>query len=161
MLVEFDDVRGEVRAGGASATCAPRGRGGDVLLGGPDGPLVGPVTFGERSAAAAAALAAADPRPALCAALRARATRRAGTRSGAVAEALLDCVVLALAGSDDDRAPAFADAALDVLRATGGELGSLLDAPAREVDRLWIAIAGERAGDLSAVAGDDGWTRVV
>jgi hypothetical protein len=35
-----------------------------------------------------------------------------------------------------------------VLRATGGELSSLLDAPAREVDRLSIALVGEDEDDV-------------
>ena len=69
---------------------------------------------------------------------------------------LLDCVVLALAGSDDERAPSFADSALGLLRATGGELSSLLDAPAREVDRLSIALLGDPEREEQG-----GWTRLV
>src|SRR5829696_2504206 len=162
MHVEFDELGGVVRAGGASAPWAPRGPGGELRVGPGEGVRVRAVTFGERSAAAADALHAATPRRALWSGLRARGV--VGGDVGSVDEALLDCVVLALAGSDEDAAPPFADAALDVLRATGGELASLLDAPAREVDRLWIALAGGTAGpgEGGSPADDpDGWTRMV
>ena len=156
MHVEFDDVRGEVRAGGVAVRCTPAGRAGEVRLGGDDGPVLAPVSFGERSAAAGEALRSARSREHLCGGLRARALRSPGLDPDVPAE-LVDCVVLALAGSDDDGvSPSFADAALGVLRATGGELSSLLDAPAREVDRLSAAlITGAGAGV------DDGWTRMV
>jgi hypothetical protein len=144
--VEFDELRGEVRAGAASATYAPIGRGGELRIGGEAGPRLRPVTFGERSAAAADALGAPRPRASLCGALRLRATVEVGA-GARVASELFDCVVLALAGADDERAPSFADTALSVLRATGGELTSLLDAPAREVDRLSIALVGDDIDD--------------
>jgi hypothetical protein len=149
--VAFDQLCGEVRAGGAAATYAPIGRSGELRLGGEAGPRLRPVTFGERSAAAADALAAPRPRASLCGALRLRATVEVGA-GATLPGKLFDCVVLALAGADDERAPSFADTALSVLRATGGELTSLLDAPAREVDRLSIALVGDDVDD-----GDDVW----
>jgi hypothetical protein len=145
MHVEFDQVRGEVRAGGVAVACAPVGHSGELQLG-EAGPRLRPVTFGERSAAAADALAAPRRRASLCGALRLRATVAVGAGVEVPGE-LFDCVVLALAGADDERAPSFADAALGVLRVTGSELSSLLDAPAREVDRLSIALAGEHEDD--------------
>jgi hypothetical protein len=146
MHVEFDSLRAQVRAGGVAAPYAASGHRGEVRLGGDAGPLMRPVTFGERSAAAGDALTATSPRSALCGALRLRATVEVGAGATLPAE-LLDCVVLAMAGADDERAPSFADSALIVLRETGGELTSVLDAPAREVDRLAIALHGE-AGDV-------------
>lgn len=147
MHVEFDDTRGEVRAAGARAPLAAAGRPGTVQVGGPGGPVLRPVTFAERSAAVAAALASTDPVDALCAALRTRATVRAGE----LGERMLDLVVLALAGAENEYAPSFAATAAAVVRATGARLDSVLAAPAREVDRL--------AGP-AATAPDDGWTRV-
>lgn len=144
MHVEFDQLHGEVRAGGVAATWAPNGSRGEVRLGGPAGPVMRPVTFAERTVAAADALAAGLPGPSLCEALRQRATVEAGADREVPSE-LVDCVVLALAGADDERAPSFAETAIRVLRATRGELSSLLDAPAREVDRLAAALLGEPA----------------
>jgi hypothetical protein len=148
--VEFDQLRGEVRAGAAAAAYAPIGRSGELRLGGEAGPRLRPVTFGERSAAAADALAAPRQHASLCGALRLRATVEVGAGATLPGE-LFDCVVLALAGADDERAPSFADTALSVLRATGGELTSLLDAPAHEVDRLSIALVGDDVDDEDAV----------
>jgi hypothetical protein len=150
MHVQFDQLRGEVSAGGVAVPCSPTGHRGAVRVGGAFGPLVAPVTFGERTVVAADALAAPQRRASLCGGLRLRATIEAGAGPAPPAE-LLDCVVLALAGADDERAPSFADTALSVLRATGGELSSLLDAPAREVDRLSIALVGDDVDDEDAV----------
>jgi hypothetical protein len=144
MHVEFDQLHGEVRAGGVAAAWAPTGHRGEVRLGGSAGPVMRPVTFAERSVAAADALTAGAPGRSLCGALRMRATVEAGA-DAAVPGELVDCVVLALAGADDERAPSFAETAISVLRATGGELSSLLDAPAREVDRLATALLAEPA----------------
>jgi hypothetical protein len=148
--VAFDQVRAEVRAAGATAAYAPIGRRGELRLGGEAGPRLRPVTFGERSAAAADALAAPRQRASLCGALRLRATVEVGAGATLPVE-LFDCVVLALAGADDERAPSFADTALSVLHATGGELTSLLDAPAREVDRLSIALVGDDVDEGDAL----------
>jgi hypothetical protein len=150
MHVEFDQLRGEVSAGGVTASCSPTGHRGALRVGGAFGPLVAPVTFGERTVVAADALAAPQGRASLCGGLRLRATIEVGAGPAPPVE-LLDCVVLALAGADDERAPSFADTALSVLRATGGELSSLLDAPAREVDRLSIALVGDDVDDEDAV----------
>jgi hypothetical protein len=147
MYVEFDDERGEVRAGGARTAFASAGRAGELRLGGRSGPIVRPVSFGERGRAGAAALTATDPEEALCAALR----RAALAPGSGVDPELIDVVLLALAGGDEEGAPPFAEAALLVLRSTGGELASLLSAPAIEVDRLATALSA---------GGDDGWTRV-
>ena len=144
MYVEFDEQRGEVRAGGARAAYAPAGRDGEVRAG---GTVVRPVTFAERSRAVATARAASQPEATLYSALR----RVAVVGDTALDGDLLDVVVLALAGADVDGAPPFAETAVVVLRSTGGELRSLLTAPAIEVDRLAVALA---PGD------DDGWTRV-
>jgi len=153
MHVEFDQLRGEVRAGGVAVPCSPTGHRGALRVGGAFGPLVAPVTFGERTVVAADALAAPQRRASLCGGLRLRATIEVGAGPAPPVE-LLDCVVLALAGADDERAPSFADTALSVLRATGGELSSLLDAPAREVDRLAVALLCEPE-ELRTGLGDD------
>jgi hypothetical protein len=153
MRIEFDDLRAEVRAGDVRAECRPAGPSGAVRVGGGRGPVLRPVTFGERSAAAAAALPGPEQRERLCASLTAMATVTAGT----LGDDLRAIVVLALAGADDERAPSFADTALQVMGATGGDLGSLLDAPAREVDRLAIAVEDQQA---AAGRGTGGWTRV-
>jgi hypothetical protein len=153
MHVEFDQLRGEVSAGGVTASCSPTGHRGALRVGGAFGPLVAPVTFGERTVVAADALAAPQRRASLCGGLRLRATIEVGAGPAPPVE-LLDCVVLALAGADDERAPSFADTALSVLRATGGELSSLLDAPAREVDRLAVALLCEPE-ELRTGLGDD------
>lgn len=153
MHVEFDQLRGEVSAGGVAVSCSPTGHRGALRLGGASGPLVAPVTFGERTVVAADALTAPQRRASLCGGLRLRATIEVGAGQAPPME-LLDCVVLALAGADDERAPSFADTALSVLRATGGELSSLLDAPAREVDRLAVALLCEPE-ELRTGLGDD------
>jgi hypothetical protein len=155
MRIEFDDLRGEVRAGDHRAECRRAGPPGAVRVGGDEGPVLRPVTFGERSAAAAAALPAPEPRDRLCAALTAMAT----VSKGPLDDDLRALVVLALAGADDERAPSFADTALRVLAATGGDLGSLLDAPALEVDRLAIAVQEQEVA-AAAAAETGGWTRV-
>src|SRR3954462_6163905 len=151
MKVTFDDPVGFVRAGTACAPCLAAGADGSVRVG---GALVRPVTFGERSVSAATALRASDPTGALCAALRARAVAEPAAEP--LDAALLDCVVLALAGSEEEDAPSFADVALASARAAGGDLASVLGAPAREIDVLWAALAGSR----EPVA-DDGWTRAL
>jgi hypothetical protein len=153
MHVEFDQLRGEVSAGGVAVSCSPTGHRGALRVGGAFGPLVVPVTFGERTVVAADALAAPQRRASLCGGLRLHATIEVGAGPAPPME-LLDCVVLALAGADDERAPSFADTALSVLRATGGELSSLLDAPAREVDRLAVALLCEPE-ELRTGLGDD------
>src|SRR5262245_13949456 len=147
MYVEFDEERGEVRAGGARTVFASACRAGELRLGGASGPVVRPLSFGERGRVGAAALTAADPEEALCAGLR----RTALEHGSGVDQGLLDVVLLALAGGDEEGAPPFAETALLVLRSTGGELASLLSAPALEVDRLAVALSA---------GGDDGWTRV-
>lgn len=154
MGVEFDQASGEVRACGLRAPCVADGPGAAVRLGGPGGPLLRPVTFGERSSAAGDALTAGAGRgrAALRRALRERSTVEPGVlEDGTPAARLLDCVVLALAGAEREGAPPFADAALAVMCATGTTMPALLDAPAREVDRL----AGAGGGK------DGGWTRFV
>ena len=143
--VSFDWTRDVVHLGERECPVAVAGAHGEVRLGGDDGPVLRPLTFGERWRAVSRARASAAPSIALARLVHETATVRAGTFD------LLGQQVVALALAHDQAATlSYADTAILLSRAGGAGLAAIDDVEAAEVDRLAL-----RLGDAA-----DEWTRI-
>jgi hypothetical protein len=146
--VRLDALRGEILLGRTGVPVSEEGPEGALRVGGPAGPLLRPLTFGERGRVAAQAAASARPRDNLCAAVLRLATLAAGSGDRLVHE----IVALFLAGAALQDAPLFSEAALLVVRASGWDPQQLAAAQAVEVDRLAVHLHGRGHAP--------GWTRI-
>ncbi len=134
--VTIDAFRGEARLGRTMIPVAVAGVRGELRVGGPGGPTLRPLTFGERDRAAAYAAMSSDARQELNAAILAAATVRPGTGDPIVHE----IVALVLAGAGIKDAPAFSECALRIAQATGWDYRQLADGEAANIDRLALSL---------------------
>lgn len=139
--VAADPAEGVVRVGAARLAMAAAEPAGAWRFGGPAGPVLRALRFGERTEVVAAASALARPRDAIASAVLAAATVSAGSGE----RTLMEVLALWLAGAEWE-APRFTDTALLVGRAAGWPLQDLLAAPATEVDRLAVHLTEEQRG---------------
>lgn len=146
--VVIDSAGGRAFIGGTAVPVRESGIRGELRIGGAGGPLLRPLSFGERSRLAAWALGTPETLPDFCRGVLRAATVEPGTCDLGVQEIL----ALFLAGAGED-APPFAEAALSVARAAGWEFEQVYRAEAAEVDRLAVYLGGRPA--------DSGWTRIV
>lgn len=147
-LVVIDTVRGLAFIGDVSIPVREAGRRGEIQVGGSGGPILRPLTFGERSRLVTRAAASPAALDIVCAGVLQAATMQPGHADRFVQEIL----ALTLAGADQE-APGFAETVLLVAQAARWELSQLYEAEATEVDRLAIALVG--------FPSDSGWTRIV
>lgn len=108
---------------------------GALRFGGPAGPVLRSLTFGERTEV----VSAASARDAVAASVLAAATLVPGTGSSS----LMEVLAMWLAGAAFD-APDFMETTLLVARAAGWPPDALFRAPAREVDRLAVHLEDQR-----------------
>ena len=146
--VVIDYVRGEALLGGTAVAIADAGARGQLQVGGPEGPVIRPLTFGERTRTVARAVASSRPRENVCVGVLLMAT----VRPGVVDPTVQGILALALAGAGQ-AAPPFAEAALMVARSTGWEHAKLEDAEAAGIDRLAIHLGGRQ--------GEPQWNRLL
>lgn len=146
MRAVFDALRGEALIGNLQIRIADAGPNGELRVGGESGPILRPISFGQRQQIAARAVPALQPVDAVAAGVLQAAT----VETGSAEPALLEIIALALAGADQP-GTSFAETAQQLTRATGWQLMEILDAPAAEVDRLAHSLAP---------SADDGWTRI-
>ncbi|MGE0824813.1 MAG: hypothetical protein AB7P18_22175 [Candidatus Binatia bacterium] len=144
--IVLDPTQGEARLGVHRVAIAPVGSDGTLRVGGTDGPVLGPVTFAERTALTTRALAAAQPCDYVCAGILHAATKEAGVADQLEQELL----ALTLAGAGED-GPPFAQTLALVAQETGWGYDRLAETAAVEVDRLAI--------QLTEVPADGGWQR--
>ncbi|HXG24677.1 MAG TPA: hypothetical protein VNJ09_09000 [Chthonomonadales bacterium] len=137
--IAIDPVHGEARIGEVVLPVAEAGSHGELRVGGPEGPILRPLTFGERTRIVSRALATSDPRESVCAGILRAATLSPGVFDG---HAFLEVMALILAGAACPEAPAFADALLLVARSAGWTPDQLAEAEAAEVDRLAVYLGG-------------------
>ena len=145
--IVIDALRGQAQLGQYRLPVAEAGPAGELRVGGPDGPVLRPLTFAERSRAVNRAAANAQPVDALCAAL----LRAATVRPGSAPQLPQEILALALAGASED-APPFVEALLMLARATGWTLQQLEAAEAAQVDRLAL--------HLQTPTTEPGWNRL-
>ena len=144
-LVSFDWTRDVVRLGESEFPVAVAGTHGEIRLGSDDGPVLRPLSFGERWRAVTRARSSGSPAATLARLVHRDATVREGAFD------LLGQQIVALAMAYDAEATlSYADTALVLSRAGSAPLSTLADMEAAAVDRLAIS--------LSDV--DDEWTRV-
>ena len=132
--VRFDAHRGELVLGGTIVQLQALqeiGRGGELRLGGAQGPVLRAASFAERTRAASWASTSAAPREALCASLVQACT----VRDGEAERRVLELAALWLSGAGDE-GPPFAATALRVAQAAGWDLSQIASTEAAEVDRL-------------------------
>ncbi len=110
---------------------APAGPNGEIQLGGIDGPVLRPLTFGERAVAVSLAAASTSPRVNLCAEL----LRLATTHGGVAEQTTQEILALVLAGAELD-APPFVETTLLVAQATGWDAAQIARTQAVDIDRL-------------------------
>ncbi len=160
MSVQLDPAAGIAYIGDHQVPIRLHSATGALQIGGDDGPVVGPLTFHERTRLVAYAAVARTPHQAMghlvADAARAAATSPAGeTESSADAgeRTLITAIIaMTLAGANEPDLPAFGEAALLVAQATGWSPAQLAQADAVEVDRL---------AKLVAPREEDGWTRLL
>lgn len=149
--IAIDLVRGEARIGEVVLVVAEAGSRGELRVGGPEGPVLRPLAFGERTRIVTRALAASNPRESVCAGI----LRAATVSPGVFDSRALEVMALILAGAACPEAPAFADALLLVARGAGWAPEQLAEAEAAEVDRLAIHLGGRPHPHRSS------WNRLV
>ena len=133
----LDIARGEARLGSRVVTIAAAGSRGEIQVGGPDGPILRPLTFGERTRAVVRARTTSTPRAGVAGAILQAATAQSGVGERPV----LELLALALAGAEQDAPPFTATVAL-LARSLGWDYARLTAAEAADVDRLAIYLAG-------------------
>lgn len=143
-------ARGELVIGDLVVPMSVEGAADVWRVGGPGGPLLRSLGYGERTRLCALAAMSAEPRASLAAAV----VRAATVSAGQVDELIVQTAALLLCGAGDDGS-SFSDTVLRVGRAAGWELGPLLDAQAADVDRLAAALGA------TAQVADSGWNRLV
>lgn len=148
----IDMARGLAVLGETVVPVRDTGRQGELHVGGPDGPVLRPLTFGERTRLVARTAWTPAPREAVCACILRAATVRAGKAEQVVQEVL--ALHLAGAGLAGTGAQPFAEAALLVAREAGMDLARLDEVEAMEIDRLAAHLAGPATGQ-----GD--WCRII
>ncbi len=146
--VRLDPVRGVARLGDFEVPVVAVGSDGALQVGGAGGHVLRPITFGERSRLAAAALGQSGPREAICSAILEAATVERGFADRTV----LEILAAWLAGAGSVELP-FAEAARLVAQGFGWGPAQLAATAAAEVDRLAGYLAGSRP--------DGGWNRIV
>lgn|GEM_PF-3049433 len=153
--VVIDTALGELRIGGLSFPIAEAFPDGAVHLLPPGGPVLRPITFGERMRRVERASYGIDPVENLCAAITACATVAAGDADlSPVERDACQTLALVLAGADVD-APPFADAMLLLGGGGGWGFAEIESAEAVRADRL------ARRLEPKFEEADDGWSRVV
>jgi len=143
-------ARGELVIGDLVVPMSVEGAADVWRVGGPGGPLLRSLGYGERTRLCALAATSVEPRASLAAAV----VRAATVAAGEVDELIAQTAALLLCGAGDDGS-SFSDTVLRVGRAAGWDLGQLMDAQAADVDRLAVAL-----GATTQVA-DSGWNRLV
>ena len=133
MQVIFDLHLGEAQVGGIRVPIAEVGHEGQIQVNGEDGPVLRPISFGERMRAVRNAQAAGDPVETLSVEILRLATVSAGTADHEVVQ----IIALKLAGAGT-QAPLFHETISLVANATGWTPAQLYDAQAVEID--WLAI---------------------
>ena len=144
----LDLGRGFALAGGTTIPVAPAASPGALRVGGPEGTVLRPLAFLERTRLCREAAALANPGEALAMAVSQAATVSAGTGEADH----IDVLALYLAGADAEDTVDFSTAVLTLVSVTGTPLAAFAEAPAAEVDRL--------AADLISAHEDDGWTAI-
>lgn len=135
--------------GGTAVAIAPVGSNGEVQIGGPDGPILRPLQFGERSRLVLYALSSSQAQETLCTLILQAAMVQPGSGDRRVQEVL----ALALAGAGQPEAPLFPAAALLVAHEAGWDPIQLSEATAAEVDQLAMYLGGTRP--------QTGWTKIM
>jgi hypothetical protein len=146
--VVIDTASGQALIGSILVPVRETGNHGELQVAGPSGPILRPLTFGERTRLVTRAAVLPAALDSLCAGVLQAAIMQQGQAEHIVQEIL----ALTLAGAEQE-APSFAETALRVARAAGWELSQLFAAEAAEVDRLAIYLGGHLQ--------DFGWTRVI
>ena len=124
---------------------------GEMQIGGAFGPILRPLSYGERTRVVQRAAGSRHTIDNVCSAVLRAALVQAGECERLIAEIL----ALALAGAERD-APSFAETALAVARAAVWSIRQINEAEADEIDRLAMALGG-----TAAPRADDGWHRIV
>lgn len=146
--VVIDTASGQALIGDTLVPVREAGSHGELQVGGPAGPVLRPLTFGERTRVVTRAAGSPAALDILCAGVLQAALLQPGEADRLVQE----IVALAMAGADQD-APPFAETVLRVARTAGWELRQLYDAEAAEVDRLAVYLGGRPP--------DSGWTQIL
>ncbi|WP_437569802.1 hypothetical protein [Sorangium sp. So ce542] len=133
VTIVIDAAGGRARIGRTEIAIAQAGTRGELRVGGASGPVLRPLTFGERTRLCARAAACPSPRDALCGALLGAAL--GGLAVAPEDRAALEVLALALAGAEEP-APSFVDTTVLVARATGWDPAQLYDVEAAEIDRI-------------------------
>src|ERR1051325_5172244 len=144
--VSIDSNLGVARLGGAEIAIASVDEGVHVLP--PAGPVIRPLAFGERTRIVLSAIGSPAARLSLSKGIAHTAT----VECGESAEAIQQCIALALSGAAVD-APPFGQCTILVAMATGWQPDVISRLPAVEVDYL--------AMHLAPVKEDSGWNRIV
>ncbi len=160
MSIHLDPAAGIATIGEHQVPIRLYGAAGALQIGGDDGPVLGPLTFSERTRLVAYAAAARTPQRAVGQLIADAARSAVGLpasqqerRAHADPSELITAIIaMTLAGANEPELPAFGEAALLVAQATGWSPAQLAQADAVEVDRL---------AKLIAPSEDDGWTRLV
>ena len=124
---------------------------GEMQIGGAFGPILRPLSYGERTRIV---LRAAGSRRAIDN-VSSAVLRAALVQAGECERLIAEILALALAGAELD-APTFAETALTVARAAGWGIRQINEAEADEIDRLAITLGG-----TATPREDDGWHRIV
>ncbi len=151
MLVVFEP--GFAQIGAVRVALERAGTAGELRVGGAGGPVLRPLSFGERTRIVAGLAGSPQAVDRLGAAIAAAALVEPGPADAL----LLEILALAMAGADGPDTPHFSAAALTVARTLGSDLRQLYALEAAEVDRL----ARYLAGPLAPAATDDGWQQVI
>jgi hypothetical protein len=141
-------ARGEMVIGGLVVPMAMEGAAAQWRLGGPAGPLLRALSYGERTRLCALAAISDNAHASLAAAV----ARAATVIDGDVEDVVRAVAALLLCGAREAGAP-FSETLLRVARAGGWDLAHITDAPAADIDRL--------AAALGVAPADDGWRRLV
>ncbi len=153
--VVIDSANGELRVGDMAFSIADAEPAGAIRLLPPGGPVLRPISFGERFRLVERALAAVDPVESLCAAIvRCATVLPAGSALSPTDESLCQTLALALAGAETD-GPLFADAMLIVGAGSGWSYLEIERAEAARIDRLARRLQPQQPD------ADDGWNRML
>lgn len=146
--VIFNLAQGEARISGTVVVpVGETGTPGEIETGG--GTILRPLTFGERTRIVGRSGVDVP-------AVSQGVLQVSRVRAGADSPRVLEVLALALAGADQEAAPPFAEAMLQVAGASGWSLPQINDAEAAEIDRLAVFLAGQ-----TELPPDDGWNRIV
>ncbi len=146
--VIIDTASGHALIGTTLVPVRAAGPHGEIQVGGSSGPILRPLTFGERTRLVTRAAVAPTALDSLCS----NVLQTSLVQPGQADRLIQEILALLLAGADQE-APPFAETALRVTRAAGWELRQLYEAEAVEVDRLAIYLGGRPH--------DSGWTQIV